>query len=142
MMKADAENLKYDEIVIGRMYSFERTITREDVIAFSNLTGDRNPLHVNEKFGRESEFGRNIVHGMLVGSLFSALVGMYCPGEKCLYLGQTLQFRLPLYYDDTVEVRGTVMEKNDAIQMIKLKTEILREGETVIAGEARVKMAG
>ncbi len=63
----------------------------------------------------------------------------HCPGEKCLYVGQTLQFRLPLYFNDSVEVRGTVMEKNDAIKMIKLRTEILRGSETVIAGEARVK---
>lgn len=135
----DAEKLEYNEIVIGAVYSFKRTITREDMIAFSNLTGDRNPLHVDEEFGRESKFGKNIVHGMLVGSLFSTLVGMYCPGEKCLYVGQTLQFRLPLYFNDSVEVRGTVMEKNDAIKMIKLRTEILRGSETVIAGEARVK---
>jgi len=139
-MKSDAENLSYDAILIGKVYSFERTITRQDVVAFSDLTGDRSPLHMDEKFGRESEFGRNIVHGMLVGSLFSTLVGMYCPGEKCLYMGQTLQFKLPLYLNDHIEIRGTVMGKSDAIKMIKLKTEILRAGEAIITGEAKVKV--
>lgn len=137
-MKMNAERLLYDEIEIGEVYSFERVITRDDVIAFSELIGDRNPLHINEKFGRESPFGKNIVHGMLVAGLFSTLVGMYCPGEKCLYVGQTLQFRSPLYYEDKVEVRGTVMEKNNAVKIIKLKTEVLRGDDLIVAGEARV----
>jgi 3-hydroxybutyryl-CoA dehydratase len=139
-MKSNSEYLSYDAILIGKIYSFERTITRQDVVAFSDLTGDRNPLHMDENFGRESEFGSNIVHGMLIGSLFSTLVGMYCPGEKSLYMGQTLQFKLPLYINDHVLVRGTVLEKSNATKIIKLKTEVLRAGEAIITGEAKVKV--
>lgn len=139
-MKTEASIYQYNEIEIGKLISFERTITRDDVITFSFLTGDRNPLHINEEYGRKSKFQKNIVHGMLCGSLFSTLVGMYCPGEKCLYLSQTLQFRMPLFYGDTVEVRGTVLEKSDAIRIIKMKMEILRGNDIIVFGEARVQV--
>lgn len=139
-MKTKATTYKYEEIEIGKVTCFNRTITPEDVEAFTLLTGDRNPLHIDENFGRNSKFKKNIVHGMLCASLFSTLVGMHCPGEKCLYLGQTLQFRMPLFYGETVEVRGTVLEKFDAIRIIKMKMEILRGNDIIVLGEARVQV--
>ena len=122
------------------VYSFERIITKKDVLSFATLTGDWNPLHTDEKYASKSQFGQNIVHGMLAGSLFSALIGMYCPGENSLYLSQTLDFRSPIFYNDLVEVRGEVVAKNDSIKVITLKTEILKEGKIVINGEAKVKL--
>ena len=135
-----AANLKYDDIKEGEVYTFKRKIIRSDVMAFAGLSGDFNPLLVDEEFGSKSQFRRNIVHGMLAGSFFSALVGMYCPGEKCLYLNQTLNFKAPLFYDDEVEIRGTVMNKSDGIKLITLKTEILKEGDVKIFGEAKVRV--
>lgn len=140
LLKSNAANYSYDEIVIGKVVSFERTITKEDVDTFSILTGDMNPLHIDYEFGRKSKFEKNIVHGMLCASLFSTLVGMHYPGEKCLYLGQTLQFRMPLFYGETVEVRGTVLEKFDAIRIMKMKMEILRGKDLIVFGEARVQV--
>jgi acyl dehydratase len=97
-------------------------------------------LHVDEEFGKKSVFNKNIAQGMLIASLFSTLVGMHCPGEKCLYLSQTLNFRSPVFYDDTITVKGTVVSKNDSIKVITLKTEIIKAGKAVITGEARVKV--
>ena len=139
-MKTEAAIYSYDEIVIGKVVSFERTITKEDVESFSILTGDMNPLHIDQEYGRKSKFGKNIVHGMLCASLFSTLVGMYCPGEKCLYLSQTLQFREVLFYGDTVKVQGTVIEKSDAIRIIKMKMEISRGNDIIVLGESRVQV--
>jgi acyl dehydratase len=139
-LEAKATTYKFEEIEIGKVTCFNRTITPEDVEVFTLLVGDRNPLHIDENFGRNSKFKRNIVHGMLCASLFSTLVGMHCPGEKCLYLGQTLQFRMPLFYGETVEVRGTVLEKFDAIRIIKMKMEILRGKDLIVFGEARVQV--
>src|SRR3989338_2219686 len=130
-----ANQYRYENIPAGAVFSFEKVISTEDVQHFARLTGDHNPLHVDEAFGKESIFGKNIVHGMLAGSLFSTLVGMHCPGENCLYLSQSLRFRTPLYYGDVITVRGTVVGKNDAIRMITMKTEILREGKVLIDGE-------
>jgi acyl dehydratase len=140
LLKAKATKYKYEEIEIGKVAYFTRTITREDVAAFALLTGDRNPLHIDENFGRNSKFKKNIVHGMLCASFFSTLVGMHCPGEKCLYLGQTLQFKMPLFYGETIEVRGTVKEKFDSIRMIKLKMEIFRDKDIIVIGEASVQV--
>ncbi len=132
--------LRYEDIVIGAVYEFERTITKENVLEFAELTGDHNPLHVDPQFGEKSQFGKNIVHGMLAGSLFSTLVGMHCPGTHALYMGQTIQFKRPIFFGDSVTVRGTVIEKSESIRMIKLKTEIIKSGEVIITGEATTKI--
>jgi len=135
----EAANLSYNDIIVGNVYEFTRTISREDILAFTKLTGDYNPLHVDEGFGKTSNFKQNIVHGMLIGSLFSTLVGMYCPGKNSLYLGQTLNFKQPVYIGDTLVVRGTVLIKNDSIGLVTFKTEAWRGNEVVITGEAKVK---
>lgn len=136
----DAASLTYNEIEIGKAFTFQRTISQEDVLAFSALTGDTNPLHIDEEFGRNSMFGKNIIHGMLAGSLFSNLVGMHCPGEKSLYMSQTLQFKLPLFVGETVTVKGTVIAKHDAIRLVTMKTEICRGSDVIVTGEAKVRM--
>lgn len=135
-----AARFAYEEIRQGAVYSFGRTITSQDVQDFARLSGDFNPLHLDSGFGKGSAFKGNIVHGMLAASLFSTLVGMHCPGERALYMSQTLHFRLPIIAGDTVIVQGTVLEKHDSIKMITLKTEILKEGKVAIAGEAKVKV--
>jgi len=139
-MKKQAAVYNYNEIEINSTFSFTRTVTKEDVSVFAILSGDLNPLHVDESFGKNSKFGKNVVHGMLTASLFSTLVGMYCPGEKCLYLGQTLQFKMPLFYDETVDVKGTVVSKVDALKMLKMKTEIYRGKDLILTGEAQVQL--
>ena len=139
-MKKQAAVYNYNEIEINSTFSFTRTDTKEDVSVFAILSGDLNPLHVDESFGKNSKFGKNVVHGMLTASLFSTLVGMYCPGKKCLYLGQTLQFKMPLFYDETVDVKGTVVSKVDALKMLKMKTEIYRGKDLILTGEAQVQL--
>lgn len=137
-----AMQLSFEEIRAGSVYEFTRKITRKDVLTFAALTGDYNPLHVDELFASQSEFGKNVIHGMLAASLFSTLIGMYCPGQKSLYLNQSVNFRKPLFYDDQVTVRGEVVAKNDLAGVITLKTEVLRGAEKVITGEAKVKVLG
>ena len=139
-MKKQAAVYNYNEIEINSTFSFTRTVTKEDVSVFAILSGDLNPLHVDESFGKNSKIGKNVVHGMLTASLFSTLVGMYCPGKKCLYLGQTLQFKMPLFYDETVDVKGTVVSKVDALKMLKMKTEIYRGKDLILTGEAQVQL--
>lgn len=135
-----AASISYSDINEGEVYLFNRKISKKDVMNFAKLSGDFNPLHVDAEFGSKSKFKNNIIHGMLAASLFSTLVGMHCPGEKSLYMSQTLNFRQPVYYDDTVTVKGTVISKNDSIKMITLKTEILRNEKVAIDGEAKVRV--
>ena len=88
-----AAYLNYHDVKVGDIHEFEKQITRQDIDIFAELTGDFNPLHTDKSYGKKSKFGNNIVHGMLAGSLFSTLIGMYCLGEKSLYLSQNLNFK-------------------------------------------------
>ena len=135
-----AVKLKFNEITVGSIHKFKKKISVADVKAFASLSGDFNPLHVDKEYASKTKFGRNIVHGMLAGSLFSTLVGMYCPGEKNLYLSQSLFFKKPIFIDEEITVRGTIINKNDSIKLINIKTEILRSDEILITGEAKVTL--
>jgi len=139
-MENIAKILHYDEIKLGSKYSFSRTITSDDVLEYALLTGDQNPLHVNEKFAKKSQFGKNVVHGMLTASLFSTLIGMCCPGQNSLYLGQTLKFKIPLFYNETVLVSGIVLRKVDALKIIIMSTEITRGNDLIVSGEAQIQV--
>ena len=103
--------LEYHDIEVGAVYHFHKKIHKEQVMEFARLIGDYNPLHTDPVFGEKSLFHKNIVHGMLTASLFSTLIGMYCPGKNSLYLSQTIQFKMPLFYGETVEARATIMNK-------------------------------
>ena len=139
-MRASAKDLTYEEISIGDISEFDRKFCFEDVKLFATLSGDQNPLHINPSYGEKSEFGQNVVHGMLVSSLFSTLVGMYCPGKHSLYLSQSLNFRKPLFFNETIRVRGVVLEKTDALKVIKMSTEIIKNEDKLVTGEARIKV--
>lgn len=132
--------LNYSDIEIGAVYEFSKRITEAEVDAFAHLTGDFNPLHCDPSYGEKTQFHRNIVHGMLVGSLFSTLVGMHCPGKKCLYLSQTLRFKKPIFMGDEVLVRGTVTDKSDSVKVITIKTEVLVDQVVTVSGEAKVTL--
>ena len=136
-----APYIKYADIKVGNIYEFERKITRKDLYDFAKISGNYNPLHydkIDKNYGKNSKFGDIIVHGMLAGSLFSALIGMYCPGEKSLCLSQTLYFKKAVYPEDKVKVKGTVIAKNDSVRTIILKTEVLKDGAVLLSGEAKI----
>ncbi len=128
------------DIRVGNAYAFSRTITDEDVHAFAALTGDENPLHCDTAFAARTQFRQRIVHGMLAGSLFSTLVGMYCPGRTGLYLSQTLEFRGPIFPGELLTIMGTILEKHESTSLLLIKTEILKGIVVAVSGEARVKV--
>jgi len=136
----DALNeLKYEDIFIGQQESFTLKITDSMVEKFSNLSGDLNPLHMDNKFAESSSFNKRIVHGMLLASFFSQLIGMKLPGKNALYFSQTLNFRSPCYIDDTIEIVGKVTEKSDSAQIITVSTSIFNESKTcLIDGIAKI----
>ena len=124
--------LKYDDIFIGQQESFSINITESMVEKFSNLSGDLNPLHMDNKFAESSSFNKRIVHGMLLASFFSQLIGMKLPGKNALYFSQTLNFRSPCYIDDQIEVVGEVIEKSDSTQIITVSTTIFNKSKTIV----------
>lgn len=93
---------KIEEIEAGMTASYSQTITDADIKDFAGISGDKNPVHMDEVYAKESRFERRIAHGMLSSSFFSALFGTQLPGRGCVYVSQNLKFRKPVYIGDTV----------------------------------------
>lgn len=141
MRERCAREMEYEAIHIGDSVEFSREVSTADVDNFAELTGDFNPIHMDEQYASETRFKGRIVHGMLVGSLFSTLVGMYLPGKKSLYLSQSFAFKKPLRLGTRVKVKGSVIGKVDALKILVIKTEARNENdEIVVEGEAKVRV--
>jgi acyl dehydratase len=124
---------------VGDSAEITRTIEQADTDAFADVTGDHNPVHVDETFAQQTRFGRRIAHGMLTASLISSVLANKLPGEGSVYLGQTLQFVAPVFPGDEVTTRVTVKEVREDKPILKLETICVNQrGETVIRGEASV----
>lgn len=135
------EKFVFDELKIGQEASFERVFSIEDIKKFADLSGDFNPLHIDKAYAEKTEFGGQIVHGMLVGSLFSKLVGMHLPGKNCLYLSQTLQFHCSIKPEEEVRVFGKIIGKSEALKTIEIETKIFdRDNKALITGVAKVRV--
>jgi 3-hydroxybutyryl-CoA dehydratase len=135
--------LAYDEIKIGDRASLSLRITEAHIVAYAEITGDVNPVHVDAEFAKHTMFGERIAHGMLVAGLISAVLGTQLPGPNSIYLGQELRFMAPVKIGDTVTAVVTVTEKRDDKRIIKLQTTVSNQrGEVVIDGTAVVKKAG
>ena len=124
---------------VGDSAEITKTITDADVHAFADLTGDHNPIHVDDEFAKTTRFGRRIAHGMLTASLISSVLANKLPGEGSVYLGQTLQFVAPVFPGDEVTARVTVKEVREDKPVVKLETICINQrSEVVIRGEATV----
>jgi 3-oxoacyl-[acyl-carrier protein] reductase len=136
-----ATEMSFAEVSIGQSFSIERTFTTDEVLRFAHLSGDFSPLHIDPVYSSSTEFGGCVVHGVLLASLFSQLVGMRIPGKHALYLGQDLSFRKPVLVGETVRASVKVTAKNEAMRTIVLATEVRnREDKIVVSGSAKVKV--
>ena len=123
----------------GDSAEMTKMIEQADIDAFADLTGDHNPVHVDEEFAKTTRFGRRIAHGMLTASLISAVLANKLPGEGSVYLGQTLQFVAPVFPGDTITARVTVKEVREGKAIVKLDTVCMNQrDEIVLRGEATV----
>ena len=127
------------KLSIGDSAEIIRTIEQSDIDAFARVTGDHNPVHVDEEFAKTTRFGRRIAHGMLTASLISAVLANKLPGEGSVYLGQTLRFVAPVFPGDEITARVTVLEIREDKPIVKLETVCVNQrDEVVIRGEATV----
>ena len=123
----------------GDTASITKTITDEDIRKFADASGDHNPLHLDEEFAKTTRFGRRIAHGMLSASLISAVIAGELPGEGSIYLAQTLQFVAPVFPDDIVTAKVTIVSQREDKPIVKLATLCTNQhGEVVVKGEATV----
>jgi len=119
----------------GQHASFRKTFTDEDVRRFIEITGDTNPLHVDDEFASGTQFGRRVIHGMLAASLFSTMVGMMLPGTGAIYRSQTIRFLLPVHPGDTVTAHFVVRSVDRARHRLEIDAWIENEsGQRVIEG--------
>jgi 3-hydroxybutyryl-CoA dehydratase len=126
-------------IRVGDVAEISRTITDEDVQVFARLTGDNNPVHLDDLYASGTRFKRRIAHGILTASLISAVLANHLPGEGTIYLSQTLKFVAPVYLDDTVTARVTVKAIKEDKPIATLETVCVNQrGEPLVEGEAVV----
>jgi 3-hydroxybutyryl-CoA dehydratase len=131
--------MRFDELSVGQAVTLERTVTDGDVVAYAGITGDDNPVHLDEVVAAKSRFGGRIAHGMLSAGFISAAIGTRLPGPGSIYLGQTLKFTAPVRIGDTVTTRVEVLELVPEKRRVKLATRCTTQrGEMVIDGEALV----
>lgn len=131
-----------DRFVVGQKVVLERTFSLEEVIAYAKITGDDNPLHVDEEYAKNSRFGGNIVHGMFVMGVVSKILGTILPGNGTIYLGQDVRFKRPVYVDKKVFIEVEIAEiEND--RYIYLNTKVLDEDKNcLVEGSAKVLYEG
>ena len=134
-------NYTFKEISIGMEEHFNRKIDKKDIETFANLTGDFNPLHVDKNFFKEHNFKKPVVHGLLVNSFISTLLGMHLPGKYCLILSIESMMKNPCYEGDILTVRGKVVDKIESLNVIIIKNNIEnQDGKLIQSGKAYVKL--
>ena len=130
--------IQIEDIKIGMEASYSQTITDADVKIFSGISGDKNPLHMDDEYAQNSQFKKRIAHGLLSASFFSALLGTQIPGEGCVYVSQSLRFLRPVYLGDTVLAKVKVSKINLESRRIFFKTSCEVNKKIVTIGEAEI----
>ena len=128
--------------MIGEEATLTRIVSDDDIKVFARISGDHNPVHINEEYAKGTMFGGRIAHGMLVASLISGVLGTMLPGPGAIYLGQKLRFLAPVRPGDEVTARAKVTGWDTEKGRVTLSTEVTnKKGITVIAGEAQLVMS-
>ena len=130
--------LGIDHLRVGMIESCQRTITEANVISFANLSGDKNPIHLNQDYAAQSRFKKRIAHGLLSASFFSALFGTKLPGRGCVYVSQSLNFRRPVFLGDTVTAIIEIIRIDKVRSRVFFKTTCTVKNKIVIDGEAEI----
>lgn len=130
----------FEDLKVGMEATISRTITETDLRNFSGVSGDTNPMHLNEEFAKSTQFGGCIVHGMLTASLISAVIGTKLPGPGCIYMSQTLKFLAPVRVGDTVYAVGKIKELQPEKKRAVMDTKCYVKDTVVIDGEALIKV--
>ena len=127
-----------EDLEIGMSASFAKTITDADILMFAGVSGDTNPVHLNEEFAGATPFKGRIAHGMLTASLISTALGTKLPGAGCVYLSQTMKFLAPVRAGETVRAVVTVKEIEQEKRRVTLDTICRVGGQDVMIGEAKL----
>ena len=135
-MSDDLHGYYIEDLFEGMTAAYAKTVTEADVILFAGITGDDNPVHINEEFAAETRFKGRIVHGMFCAGLISCVAGTRLPGPGAIYIDQSLQFKAPVRIGDTVTARVIIKEVNREKRRVLAQTQCLVKGTVVVDGTA------
>ncbi len=125
-----------EDLTVGQSAELSREVRESDLVDFAAVSGDHNPVHLDEAYAATTPFGGRIAHGMLSASYISALIAGKLPGPGTIYLSQSLKFRRPVRIGDVVTVRAEITAIDEAKARVTLATTCLVGGKAVIEGEA------
>lgn len=130
------QGLFFEDLSLGQSAETTRVVTANDVEAFAAVSGDTNPVHLDEDYAKTTTFQTRIAHGMLSGAYISAVIGTKLPGPGSIYLSQSMRFRRPVKLGDAVVTRVTIQALDEARGHATLATVCQVNGKTVVDGEA------
>ena len=132
----------FEDIAIGQSAEFTKTVTEADIMGFAYISGDRNPVHLDEAYAQSTPFKGRIAHGMLSAAFISTVFGMHLPGPGCIYVAQSLKFKAPVRIGDAVTARCEVIGLAPEKRLATFRTTCKVAGRTVIDGEATLMVPG
>jgi 3-hydroxybutyryl-CoA dehydratase len=132
----------YEDLELGMEASLAKTVAAPDILAFAEITGDWNPVHLDADFAAKTVFREPIAHGMLTAGYISAVFGSAMPGPGAIYVSQTLNFRAPVKVGDRVVASVRVMELYPAKRRVRFDCACVVDGRTVLEGEAVLLVPG
>lgn len=133
--------MKFAELSVGMKARRTKKISGSDVRDFARISGDRNPIHLDEAAAAQTPFKKPVVYGILSTSLISAILGNDLPGSGTIYLGQEVKFLGPVFYDEEVTAEVEITELRPGKKIVKLATNCFKaDGTQVVAGNAVVKL--
>ncbi|MCO6464504.1 MAG: MaoC family dehydratase [Saprospiraceae bacterium] len=131
--------MKFAELDLGDTFSTEVFIDEDYVKRFAELTGDKNPIHLNEEFAKGSIFGQRIIHGMIVGAVFSKTIASEFPGPGSIYLYQDMSFLAPIYLNSLLNIEFRVISLKSDKKIIEIETKCFVASEMKVKGKALIK---
>lgn len=132
------KGLFLEDLSVGQSAELTMTVTERGIASFAEVTGDNNPVHLDEAYAATTPFKTRIAHGMLSAGYISAVIGTKLPGPGAIYVGQTLRFKRPVKIGDQVTARCTITEIDQEKARIVLETVCTVADKPVVEGEATI----
>lgn len=132
------KGLFLEELSVGQSDELTKTVTEKDIASFAEVTGDNNPVHLDEAYAAATPFKTRIAHGMLSAGYISAVIGTKLPGPGAIYIGQALRFKRPVKIGDVVTAKATITAIDAEKARVTLETVCTVDGKPVVEGEATI----